>query len=142
METGTGEPVVRDFRQRMEENKSQITSRRGSIRVLGSLCSALAMVVLAGGVVMVNNYDKMQKMESVLTSVLPEGISWQNSLSAVENSQKKGGSLRNSQTGQMSGTENGGDNLLVEHASGGVNPTLAHETMSEDLSGNRRAEPK
>ena len=127
VETGTGEPVVRDFRQRMEENKSQITSRRGSIRVLGSLCSALAMVVLAGGVVMVNNYDKMQKMESVLTSVLPEGISWQNSLSAVENSQKKGGSLRNSQTGQMSGTENGGDNLLVEHASGGV----AHETMSE-----------
>ena len=88
VETGTGEPVVRDFRQRMEENKSQITSRRGSIRVLGSLCSALAMVVL-------------------------------------------GGSLRNSQTGQMSGTENGGDNLLVEHASGGVNPTLAHETMSE-----------
>ena len=131
VETGTGEPVVRDFRQRMEENKSQITSRRGSIRVLGSLCSALAMVVLAGGVVMVNNYDKMQKMESVLTSVLPEGISWQNSLSAVENSQKKGNSLRNSQTGQMSGTENGGDNLLVEHASGGVNPTLAHETMSE-----------
>ena len=131
VETGTGEPVVRDFRQRMEENKSQITSRRGSIRVLGSLCSALAMVVLAGGVVMVNNYDKMQKMESVLTSVLPEGISWQNSLSAVENSQKKGGSLRNSRTGQMSGTENGGDNLLVEHASGGVNPTLAHETMSE-----------
>ena len=131
VETGTGEPVVRDFRQRMEENKSQITSRRGSIRVLGSLCSALAMVVLAGGVVMVNNYDKMQKMESVLTSVLPEGISWQNSLSAVGNSQKKGNSLRNSQTGQMSGTENGGDNLLVEHASGGVNPTLAHETMSE-----------
>ena len=131
VETGTGEPVVRDFRQRMEENKSQITSRRGSIRVLGSLCSALAMVVLAGGVVMVNNYDKMQKMESVLTSVLPEGISWQNSLSAVENSQKKGNSLRNSQTGQMSGMEAGGDNLLVEHASGGVNPTLAHETMSE-----------
>ena len=131
VETGTGEPVVRDFRQRMEENKSQITSRRGSIRVLGSLCSALAMVVLAGGVVMVNNYDKMQKMESVLTSVLPEGISWQNSLSAVENSQKKGGSLQNSQMGRMSGTEIGGDNLLVEHASGGVNPTPAHETMSE-----------
>ena len=80
---------------------------------------------------MINNYDKMQKMESVLTSVLPEGISWQNSLSAVENSQKKGGSLQNSQMGRMSGTETGGDNLLVEHASGGVNPTPAHETMSE-----------
>ena len=144
VETGTGEPVVRDFRQRMEENKSQITSRRGSIRVLGSLCSALAMVVLAGGVVMVNNYDKMQKMESVLTSVLPEGISWQNSLSAVENSQKKGGSLQNSQMGRMSGTETGGDNLLVEHASGGVNPTPAHETMSEtypETAGQSQNEP-
>lgn len=135
VETGTGEPVVRDFRQRMEENKNQITSRRGTIRVLGSLCSALAMVVLAGGVVMVNNYDKMQKMESVLTSVLPDGISWQSSLAETENSGNNGNALRNSRTGRMSGTDASGDNLLVEHASGGVNPTLAHETMSETYPG-------
>ena len=135
VETGTGEPVVRDFRQRMEENKNQITSKRGTIRVLGSLCSALAMVVLAGGVVMVNNYDKMQKMESVLTSVLPDGISWQSSLAETENSGNNGNALRNSRTGRMSGTDASGDNLLVEHASGGVNPTLAHETMSETYPG-------
>lgn len=135
VETGTGEPVVRDFRQRMEENKNQITSKRGTIRVLGSLCSALAMVVLAGGVVMVNNYDKMQKMESVLTSVLPDGISWQSSLAETENSGNNGNALRNSQTDRMSGKDASGDNLLVEHASGGVNPTLAHETMSETYPG-------
>lgn len=136
VETGTGEPVVRDFRQRMEENKNQVTSRRSSIRVLGSLCSALAMVVLAGGVVMVNNYDKMQKMESVLTSVLPEGISWESSLATGESSKNSENALRNSRTGRMDdGTEANGDNLLVEHASGGVNPTLAHETMSETYPG-------
>ena len=132
VETGTGEPVVRDFRQRMEENKNQVTSRRSSIRVLGSLCSALAMVVLAGGVVMVNNYDKMQKMESVLTSVLPEGISWESSLATGESSKNSENALRNSKTGRIDdGAEVSGDNLLVEHASGGVSPTLAHETMSE-----------
>ena len=74
VEAGTGDPVIRDFRQRMEDNKSQVTARRGTIRVLGSLCSALAVVVLAGGVVMVNNYEKMRDMEAVLTSVLPEGV--------------------------------------------------------------------
>ena len=71
VESGTGDAVIRDFRQRMEENKTQAISRRGTIRVLGSLCSALSIVVLAGGVVMFNNYEKMQEMESVLTSALP-----------------------------------------------------------------------
>ena len=38
VETGTGEPVVRDFRQRMEENKSQITSKTRQHPGAGSLC--------------------------------------------------------------------------------------------------------
>lgn len=106
VESGTGEPVIRDFRQRMEDNKSQVTARRGTIRVLGSLCSALAVVVLAGGVVMVNNYEKMKDMEAVLTSVLPEGVITQ-------------------------GEEiPSGDELWVEEASGNVYPTVGHETMS------------
>lgn len=41
VEAGTGDPVIRDFRQRMEDNKSQVTARRGTIRVLGSLCSEI-----------------------------------------------------------------------------------------------------
>ena len=71
VESGSGDTVIRDFRQRMEDNKTQAISRRGTIRVLGSLCSALSIVVLAGGVVMFNNYEKMREMESVLTSALP-----------------------------------------------------------------------
>ena len=106
VEAGTGDPVIRDFRQRMEDNKSQVTARRGTIRVLGSLCSALAVVVLAGGVVMVNNYEKMRDMEAVLTSVLPEGVIAQ-------------------EEEMMSG-----DELWVEEASGNIHPTVPHETMS------------
>ena len=106
VEAGTGDPVIRDFRQRMEDNKSQVTARRGTIRVLGSLCSALAVVVLAGGVVMVNNYEKMRDMEAVLTSVLPEGVIAQ-------------------EEEMMSG-----DELWVEEASGNIHSTVPHETMS------------
>jgi hypothetical protein len=44
---------------------------------MGMLCGVLAVAVLAGGVALVNNYTKMQKMESVLASVLPANVeSW------------------------------------------------------------------
>ena len=111
VESGTGDPVIRDFRQRMEDNRSQVTARRGAIRVLGSLCSVLAITVLAGGVVMMNNYRKMKDMESVLTSVLPGGIVTQKE------------------------TEAEGDELWVEEAAGNVYPTVAHETMSHTYPG-------
>lgn len=38
------------------------------------LCSVLSVAVLAGGVVMFNNYQKMREMETVLVSVLPSGV--------------------------------------------------------------------
>lgn len=115
VESGTGDPVIRDFRQRMEDNRSQVTARRGTIRVLGSLCSVLAITVLAGGVVMMNNYRKMKDMESVLTSVLPGGIITQ----------------------EEKGAE--GDELWVEEAAGNVYPTVAHETMSDTYPGESEA---
>lgn len=68
VETGAGDTVIRDFRQRMEENKKQVDARRSAIRVLGSLCSFLTLVILAGGVAMFNNYEKMKDMEAVLAS--------------------------------------------------------------------------
>ena len=44
---------------------------------MGTVCGILAVAVLAGGVVLVNNYSKMQQMESILASVLPAGTeSW------------------------------------------------------------------
>ena len=91
VESGTGETVIRDFRQRMEDNRVQAVSRRGAIRVLGSLCSALSIVVLAGAVVMFNNYEKMKEMESVIASALPavrqgsrEGVSGEEELRKPE----------------------------------------------------------
>ncbi len=73
VESGTGDTVIRDFRQRMEENKSQITARRGTIRILGGLCTALTIMLLAGGVAMMGNYQRMKEMEAVIASVLPAG---------------------------------------------------------------------
>ena len=73
IETGESDPVIRDFRQKMEEKKNQTASRKNTVNVLGGLCSALAVLVLAGGTAMFNNYEKMREMETVIASVLPEG---------------------------------------------------------------------
>ncbi len=73
IETGENDPVIRDFRQKMEEKKNQTASRKNTVNVLGGLCSALAVLVLAGGTAMFNNYEKMREMETVIASVLPEG---------------------------------------------------------------------
>ena len=38
----------------------------------------MAVTVMAGGIVMFNNYSKMREMESVIASVYPKGINqWQ-----------------------------------------------------------------
>ena len=73
VEAGGSDPVIRDFRQKMEAKKVQAANRKNTITVLGGLCSALAVLVLAGGVAMFNNYEKMRDMESVIASVLPAG---------------------------------------------------------------------
>jgi len=42
-----------------------------TVSAMGILCGILSVAVLAGGAVLINNYTKMQQMESVLASVLP-----------------------------------------------------------------------
>ncbi|MFR6329318.1 MAG: peptidoglycan-binding protein, partial [Eisenbergiella sp.] len=101
VETGGGDRVIRDFRQRMEGRKIEAASRRGTIKMLGMLCSVLSVAVLAGGVVMFNNYQKMREMETVLVSVLPSGVK------GLEN---------------YIGREDD-DNLVVEQIKGKVYPT-------------------
>ena len=55
----------------------QVSVRNRTLNAMGMLCGVLAVAVLAGGVALVNNYTKMQKMESVLASVLPANVeSW------------------------------------------------------------------
>ena len=73
VESGAGDRVISDFRERMEDRKKEAVSQRHTVRNLGLLCSTMSMVILAGGVAMMNNYQKMQEMETVLVSVLPEG---------------------------------------------------------------------
>lgn len=112
VESGTGDTVIRDFRQRMDENKSQIAARRSTISVLGGLCSVLTITVLAGGVVMFNNVEKMKQMESVIASVMPEnGKTEKGTFQVVEEE----------------------DGLIVEEAAGQVYPTTAEETMSPTM---------
>lgn len=75
VETGSHEKVIKDFRQRMVSRKEQASVRNSTASALGMLCGVLSVAVLAGGVVLFDNYQKMQQMESVLTSVLPVGVS-------------------------------------------------------------------
>lgn len=101
VETGANDRVIRDFRSRMEGRKQDAVSRRGTIRTLGTICSVLSVAVLAGGVVMFNNYQKMKEMESVLVSVLPSGV---RGLDGYED-------------------HGDGDDLVVEQIKGNVYPT-------------------
>lgn len=73
VETGTRDVVIQDFRQRMEEKKTEARKRRSTVSMLGTACGMLSVLVLAGGVVTFNNYQKMKEMESVIASVVPEG---------------------------------------------------------------------
>lgn len=105
VETGANDRVIRDFRQRMEGRKMEAVSRRGTIKTLGMICSVLSVAVLAGGVVMFNNYQKMREMETVLVSVLPSGVKGIEGLIGTENSNGEDG------------------NLVVEQIKGKVYPT-------------------
>ena len=74
VESGAQETVIRDFRARLSAKKEQASMQTRAYNAMGMLCGALTVAVLAGGVVLVNNYSKMQQMESVLASVLPAGV--------------------------------------------------------------------
>lgn len=122
VETGTGDPVIRDFRQRMEENKSQVTARRGTVRVLGGLCTALGILVLAGGVTMVNNYEKMKEMEAVLASVLPAGM---RNEALPDKLSGNGQSEGKDDTDDPRETEGQDSRVVVEEIGGQIGLTLA-----------------
>ena len=72
-EIGVQDRVTRDFKDRMSERKGQFRSQRAMVRTLSGICGTLSVVVLAGGIVMANNYSQMRQMKSVIASVLPQG---------------------------------------------------------------------
>lgn len=112
VETGTRDVVIRDFRQKMEDKKTEAGKTRSTVNMLGTACGVMAVMVLAGGVVMFNNYHKMKAMETVIASVVPEGTvgGWSNALTKGSNGKDKG---------QAAG------DVEVEHVPGEVYPTQA-----------------
>lgn len=105
VESGTRDMVIQDFRDRMEERKQSVGHARSAIGLLGGTCSVLAVLVLAGGLVMFGNYRKMKDMEAVIASVMPSDV--------------KTWGLRS-----FAGQDEDGD-LEVESVPGEVYPTLA-----------------
>ena len=76
VDAGADDGVIRDFRRRMDEKREEARERRSAVSVLGGICGVRSVAVLAGGIVMVNNYQKMRDMESVLASVMPAGAEY------------------------------------------------------------------
>lgn len=116
IETDTNDKVIEEFRKRMDEHKEAVTDRHQTAGLLKGMCMAMSIVILAGGIVMFNNYERMQDMESVIASALPAGAE------AILEGIKKPG---------KEGT--GESKVVIEEADGGVYPTSAvnKETLSE-----------
>lgn len=114
VETGSHETVIKDFRQRMSVKKEEAMLHHRKTSFLGMVCGSLSVAILAGGVVLVNNYAKMQKMESVLTSVLPQGMSgWSEYAEKIANE----------------------PDFIIEEIKGNVYPTDASQAAAESGSG-------
>ena len=96
----------------MEEQRQSVGHARSTIGLLGGTCSVLAVLVLAGGLVMFGNYRKMKDMEAVIASVMPSAV--------------KSSGLR-SFAGQS-----GDGELEVESVPGEVYPTLADIVIDQE----------
>lgn len=72
VETDTEDKVIHEFRKRMDERKGEVTNRHQTVGLLRGMCMAMSVVILAGGIVMFNNYERLHEMESVIASVIPE----------------------------------------------------------------------
>lgn len=123
IESGSDEKVIQEFRKRMDEHKDEVTDRHQTLGLLRGMCMAMSIVILAGGIVMFNNYERMQEMESVIASVIPERV--ESALMGKDNAAVK---------------DKPESHVVVEEADGGVYPTTAavtKETMSETQPGSQ-----
>ncbi|RKD32865.1 LysM peptidoglycan-binding domain-containing protein [Lacrimispora algidixylanolytica] len=113
IETDTNDKVIEEFRKRMDEHKEEATDRHQTAGLLRGMCTAMSVVILAGGIVMFNNFERMQNMESVIVSAIPAKA--EKFLAGDHKKESK------SQTG-----------VVVEDAEAGISPTTAvnKETMS------------
>ena len=123
IESGSDEKVIQEFRKRMDEHKDEVTDRHQTLGLLRGMCMAMSIVILAGGIVMFNNYERMQEMESVIASAIPERV--ESALMGKDNAAVK---------------DKPESHVVVEEADGGGYPTTAagtKETMSETQPGSQ-----
>ncbi len=118
IETDTNDKVIEEFRKRMGENKVEAADRHQTVGLLRGMCMAMSVVILAGGIVMFNNYEQMDSMESVVVSAIPA---------------KAEKLLLGDKAQQKDGKKESG--VILEEADGEVYPTSAvnKETMSETM---------
>ena len=106
--------VIRDFRKRMEQKRSQADKQeKRAVNALSALCAALTIAVLAGGMAIFGNFRKMQEMEGVIASAIPE----------------KKQVLDASGKGWIGADE---PEYVIEEARGNVSPTTEGETSEQE----------
>lgn len=149
VETGNRDTVIRDFRQKMEDKKTEAVRTRSALGALGTACGVLAVLALAGGVVSFNNYQKMKAMETVIASAVPEGTwqKWSNALTTGENGgevevEEVPGQVYPTQAGIVieteGSTEASGQNSVLANGMG-VNATAAGTGSGESFPENAEA---
>lgn len=135
VESGSHEKVIKDFRQRMNVRKEQADAGRHTAGILGMACGILTVAVLAGGVVLVNNYHKMQQMETVLTSVVPAGTAdWSDYLDKLNAEpdfvieERPGKVYPTEESGETGESYAAAETLETTQAAAETSETLASET--------------
>lgn len=119
VEAGGSDPVIRDFRRKMEKKKEHANDQMRTIHFLRGMCGCLAILTLAGGVAAFNSAEKMKKMEAVMVSVLPEAESaWNSGKSRISRMQE--GKENSSENTTVSPGISG---VLIEEAPGDIFPT-------------------
>lgn len=123
VEAAGSDPVIRDFRRKMEQKKEIANDQSRTIHFLRGMCGCLAVLTLAGVVAAFNSAEKMKDMEAVMAAALPDAsAAWEagkTRLSSLrENAQKE--SSREEKE-RLSG-------VVVEEARGGIFPTVSKNT--------------
>lgn len=141
VESGAQETVIRDFRTRLSTKKEQAVKQSRAASAVGMLCGVLTVAVLAGGVVLVNNYTKMKQMEGVLASVLPAGVeNWSEYQSQSKEDgdfiiEEIHGQIRPTEAEVMAEVESGSVSATEETQNGQVESTTALSTGENNSSG-------
>ena len=103
--------VIGNYRALIQEKKENSSQKR-IVAALYSACTFLAVVVLAIGVTMMNNYDKMKGMEAALNS-LTQSIT--------------GGNKKEPDTETVAA------NVMVENVNGNITPTSTEAQLESQL---------